>query len=172
MPICVMFLNTRTMCQDAIYLLILSREVLLACAKVKQVDHSIVSSRTLLGFLNMPFPAIKWVHIQLEPTCSSDCWTLAAADATCSSRKDSSISDVPLQMPLAHSSRSLSSASRLYTAPAATYTCSTFNTTLTSRLGHLNWTQDCDYLTRACFYALVLHGKSAVDACKCNLMIT
>lgn len=51
--------------------------------------------------------------IQYISTCSSDCLTFPAAVATCSSRKDSSISDVALEMPRAHSSRSLSSASRL-----------------------------------------------------------
>lgn len=76
---------------------------------------------------NLSFYLHILLEIQPRPTCSSDCCTLAAAAATCSSRKDNSMSDVELQIPRAHSSRSLSSASRLYTDPAATYTCSTFN---------------------------------------------
>lgn len=75
---------------------------------------------------NLSFYLHILLEIQPRPTCSSDCCTLAAAAATCSSRKDNSMSDVELQIPRAHSSRSLSSASRLYTDPAATYTCSTF----------------------------------------------
>lgn len=56
-------------------------------------------------------------------TCNSECWTWAAAVATWSSRKASSVSVVPLLILRAHCSRSPSAPSRPYTAPAARYTC-------------------------------------------------
>lgn len=55
-------------------------------------------------------------------TCSSDCWTWAAAVATWSSRKASSVSVVPLLILRAHCSRSPSVPSSPYTAPAVRYT--------------------------------------------------
>lgn len=58
----------------------------------------------------------------LSGTCSSDCWTWAAAVATWSSRKASSVSVVPLLMLRAHCSRSPKVPSSPYTAPAVRYT--------------------------------------------------
>lgn len=56
-------------------------------------------------------------------TCSSDCWTCAAAVATWSSKKASSVSEVAQLILRAHCSSSPSAPSRPYTAPAARYTC-------------------------------------------------
>lgn len=78
----------------------------------------IMTGSTLYHFWRVFFHAQRW----MELTCSSDCCTWAAADATWSSRKARSVSVVVLLILRAHCSKSPSAPSRPYTAPAARYT--------------------------------------------------